>query len=137
MKELLKLLAITLVISGTHAEEAKDTEHKDATAPEAKEKMEVKADAKHEAKEHHVNRAQANKYTKALAAMQNPWTGPMATINLPTCCNHKPTHKAHAAHHHKAAHKKADAMHEAKEKAAETVGHAVETVNTEKTAAQH
>lgn len=128
MKELLKLLAVAFVVSTTYAEETKEAEHKDAAAPEAKHEATIAAEH-HVA---HVNRAEANKYSKALAAMQTPWKGPMATIELPACCpKSAPKHKAAAPHHDHAAaahhdhkaeakkdDKKADApAHDAKEKA--------------------
>lgn len=90
MKNLLKLLSIMLTISVTYSEETQEAEQKDVTVPATEKKSEA-----HKGTKHHINRTEANKYTKALAAMQTPWTGPMVTISLPACCNHK----AATAHH--------------------------------------
>jgi len=165
MKELLKLLTIALIVSTAYAEEAKaeveaeaktevtDTEHKDvAAAPKAEATHEVAA-----AHVEHVNRKKANGLTKNLNKMMMPYSGPMASIPAPACCDkamHKDTahhHKAMpAAHAHKAAHHdhkmeaKADHVktEEKKEEkktvetAQETAGEAVATVEAEKTAVQ-
>jgi len=139
MKELLKLLAVALVVSTTYAEETKEAEHKDAAAPEAK--HEAPAAAEHHVA--HINRAEANKFTKALAAMQTPWKGPMATIEMPACCAPKaaPKHKAAAPHHahaadaHAAAHKAAAKKDDKKADTAAHEAKAEESKDSAKTAA--
>lgn len=161
MKELLKVLSLAFVISTAYSEETKaeveagketmEAEHKDM-APEAKaeEKMEAKQEA-HAAHVEHVNRKMANELSVRLNKDMGPWKGPMATIPMPACCAEHKTlpHQNASAHHH--AHKddmkaaphadhKMDAKKDdmkAAEAAPETMGKAIETVNTEKTAAQH
>jgi len=160
MKELLKLLTVALVVSTAYAEEAKaeaeakpeamDAEHKDvAAAPKAEGMHEATA-----AHVEHVNRKKANSLTMSLNKMMVPYSGPMASIPAPACCD-KAMHKD-VAHHHKAmpaahAHKAAHHDHkmEAKadhvktdekkvvETAQKTAGETVAAVGMQKTAAQH
>ena len=113
MKDLLKLLTVALCVSVSYAEdvvkpgsaeakpEATEVKSEADAKPAAKEEnaehkaAEHKADAlteghvkAHEEPVAHqkVNRKEADKLTKWLAANQDPYSGPQSTIAEPACC---------------------------------------------------
>ncbi len=155
MKELLKLLTVTLFVSAACAEDVVVKADADAK-PEAVQDtttVEKKTEEKHDdatahaapVAEHvvHINRKAANDLTMRLSKDQGPWKGPMTEIPVPACCAdaaaapaavHAPKAAAHKA---KATHKAAthaDAKPEAKaadhKDTAEATGKAVETTTT-------
>ncbi len=124
MKELLKLLTVTLFVSAACAEDVVVKADADAK-PEAVQDtttVEKKTEEKHDdatahaapVAEHvvHINRKAANDLTMRLSKDQGPWKGPMTEIPVPACCADAAAAPA-AVHAPKAAAHKAKATHKA------------------------